>query len=100
MSESLPEGSRNHPGAAALTERDRAILDFERNWNGPAGAKEQAIRESFGFSAPRYYQILGELIKKPAALRYDPMLINRLVRLRFARAETREARALRKPDHR
>jgi hypothetical protein len=39
---------------AGLGERDRAILDFERQWWKYAGAKETAIRESFDMSATRY----------------------------------------------
>jgi hypothetical protein len=34
-----------------LTERDRAILDFERSWWTESGPKEAAIRERFELSA-------------------------------------------------
>jgi hypothetical protein len=47
-------GSARPRGAAALAERDRAILAFERQWWKYAGAKETAIRELFGLSATRY----------------------------------------------
>jgi len=40
--------------AGDLSERDREILSFERQWWKYAGAKEQAIRESFSMSATRY----------------------------------------------
>jgi hypothetical protein len=39
----------------SLGERDREILEFERQWWKYAGAKETAIRESFDMSATRYY---------------------------------------------
>ncbi|MFI0424869.1 DUF3263 domain-containing protein [Spongiactinospora gelatinilytica] len=77
-----------------LTERDREILAFERQWWRYAGAKEQAIREAFGFSATRYYQLLGELVERQEALAHDPMLIKRLRRLRAARQRERAARRL------
>ena len=75
-----------------LSERDREILAFERQWWRYAGAKEQAIRDLFGLSATRYYQVLNALIDLPAALEHDPMLVKRLRRLRTARQRARSAR--------
>ncbi len=77
-----------------LTERDRAILAFERQWWKYAGAKEQAVRELFDMSATRYYQLLNALIDRPEALEADPMLVKRLRRLRAARQRARSARRL------
>jgi hypothetical protein len=78
----------------ALSERDREILAFERQWWKYAGAKEQAIRELFDLSATRYYQVLNALIDTPAALAADPMLVKRLRRLRATRQRARSARRL------
>ena len=78
----------------ALSERDRAILDFERSFWTQGGPKELAIREHFGISAARYYQLLNRLIELPEALEYDPMLVRRLRRLREARRRKRFARKL------
>ena len=61
-----------------LSDRDREIIAFERQWWKYAGAKEQAIRELFDMNATRYYQVLNALIDNPAALEADPMLIKRL----------------------
>ena len=77
-----------------LSDRDRAILAFERQWWKYAGAKEQAIRDLFDMSATRYYQVLNTLIDHPAALAHDPMLVKRLRRLRASRQRTRQARRL------
>jgi len=77
-----------------LSERDRQILDFERQWWKYAGAKEQAIRDLFDMSGTRYYQILNSLIDDPQALRYDPMLVKRLRRMRSSRQRARSARRL------
>jgi len=80
--------------ASELTDRDREIIAFERQWWKYAGAKEQAIRELFDMSATRYYQVLNALIDSPAALEADPMLIKRLRRLRATRQRARSARRL------
>ena len=77
-----------------LSERDIAILDFERSWWKHAGVKEQAIKDHFEMSATRYYQILNELLEKTAALDYDPILVKRLKRLRVYRQRQRVARLL------
>ncbi|WP_406040210.1 DUF3263 domain-containing protein [Micromonospora sp. NBC_00898] len=75
--------------ADGLTERERRILAFEQQWWKHAGAKEQAIRDTFGLSATRYYQLLNALLDHPAALAAEPVLIGRLRRLRSSRARNR-----------
>ena len=77
-----------------LSERDAAILAFERQWWKFAGAKEQAIRDNFQMSATRYYQVLNALIDKPEALVQDPLLVKRLRRLRATRQRNRSAKRL------
>src|SRR3989337_200716 len=80
--------------AEVLSDRDREILGFERQWWKYAGAKEQAVREKFDMSATRYYQVLNALIDRPEALAHDPLLVRRLRRLRAARQRARSARPL------
>jgi hypothetical protein len=89
----VPSG---HSAGAAdeLSERDQQILGFERLWWKYAGAKEQAIRDQFGMSATRYYQVLNVLIDRADALAFDPLLVKRLRRLRAARQRQRSARRL------
>jgi len=82
------------PVTGELSERDREILAFERQWWKYAGAKEQAIRDLFDMSATRYYQVLNALLDRPEALAADPMLVKRLRRLRTARQRARSARRL------
>lgn len=67
-----------------LTDRDRALLAFEREWAGRRG-KGEAIREVFGFTAARYYQLLAALVASDAAYRHDPLLVRRLRRRRRER---------------
>jgi Protein of unknown function (DUF3263) len=69
---------------AALTEPQLAMLEFERQWWRQPGAKEQAIRDTFGVTPTRYYQNLNALLELPAALTYDAALVHRLLRLRGA----------------
>lgn len=76
---------------AALDERDRELLDFEREAWKLRMSKERAIRERFGFSAARYHQLLNRAIDRPAVLGYDPMLVRRLRRIRDARRRKRVA---------
>ncbi len=73
----------------ALTERDKAILDFERSWWTGSGPKDRAIRERFELSGTRYYQLINELVDAPDALAYDPLLIRRLRRVRDRRRRAR-----------
>jgi hypothetical protein len=79
---------------SGLSDRDREILEFERQWWKYAGAKETAVREQFDMSATRYYQVLNALIDRPEALEADPLLVRRLRRLRAARQRQRSARRL------
>jgi hypothetical protein len=75
-----------------LTDIEREILAFERQWWKYAGAKETTVRERFDMSSTRYYQVLNALIDRPEALAFDPMLVRRLTRLRAARQGQRSAR--------
>jgi len=77
---------------STLTDLERRILEFERDWWRFAGAKERAIKELFDLSAPRYYQLLNDLIDRADALEAAPMLVKRLRRLREARMSARTAR--------
>jgi hypothetical protein len=70
------------------------MLAFERQWWRYAGAKEAAIRERFGMSGTRYYQVLNALVDRPEALAADPLLVRRLRRMRAARQRQRSGRVL------
>ena len=52
------------------------ILAFERSWWRLAGAKERDILEVFGVPVTRYYQLLNELIDRPEAAEFDPVLVD------------------------
>ncbi|GAA4076450.1 DUF3263 domain-containing protein [Nocardioides kongjuensis] len=88
------ENAADAAAPGGLSDRDRAILEFERQWWKYAGAKESAVREQFDMSATRYYQVLNALIDRPEALEADPLLVRRLRRLRSQRQRQRSARRL------
>jgi len=75
----------------SLTERERAVLGFEREWWKYAGTKDSAVREVFGISADEYYKILNRLIDHPGAHDYDSLLVRRLRRQRSLRQRRRSA---------
>jgi hypothetical protein len=84
-----------------LSDRDRAILDFERSWWSEPGPKELAIRERFDLSPTRYYQVLNELLDSADAIAYDPLVVRRLRRLRDRRRRARyEGRSAGEPPSR
>lgn len=79
-----------HPSERPLTDRERAILDFERGWWVAAdGSKEHAIRDALDLSAGRYYELLNLLLDVPAAMDYDPLVIRRRRRMRDERRRAR-----------
>ena len=73
----------------ALTDREKAILDFERGWWTLDDAKEKLIRERFQCSAEAYYNELNDVLEKPGTIEYDPLVVRRLHRLRDRRRRAR-----------
>lgn len=83
-----------------LTDRDRAIIEFERTWWSEDASKESVIRERFELSTTRYYELLGELIDSDEAYEFDPLVIRRLRRLRDRRRRARYERQVEQPPAR
>jgi len=91
---------RQHLAAMALTERDLAIIEFERTWWSEDSSKETIIRERFELSTTRYYELLGDLIESAEAYAHDPLVIRRLRRLRDRRRKARFERQIEQPPAR
>lgn len=72
-----------------LTEREMALLDFERTWWNQDGFKDSLIRERFACSSDEYYSELNRLLDDPDALEYDPLGVRRLRRARDRRRRLR-----------
>lgn len=73
----------------ALTEREKLVLDTEREWWRFADTKEQAVRERLACSPAAYYAALRRLVSSKDAFSYDPLVV---MRLRRKRDERRRAR--------
>jgi hypothetical protein len=73
----------------ALTDHERAVLDFERSWWTADGVKAVLIEDRLGLTSARYYQVLNELLDRPDALDHDPLVVRRLRRLRDRRRRAR-----------
>ena len=57
------------------------------------GRKQNDIRETFGFSAPRYYQLLHELAAARDAVEAFPQLTKRMLERRDAHEQAARRRA-------
>ncbi len=68
-----------------ITERQKALLDFERTWWAQDHPKDFAIQELFGCSPEQYLLELSEVLLLPDARDYDPLLVRRLERRRLRR---------------
>lgn len=83
-----------------LSERDAALLEFERGWWKYSGEKDRAVRARFGLSSTAYYAELSRVIELPEAAAADPLLVRRLRRLRDRRRAVRSAARLDMSGHR
>lgn len=83
---SVPQASKD-PRRAGLTDEERAVVDFERNWwvSPTQRTKQESIRTALGLSPTRYYAVLETLVERREALEYDPLLMRRLRRRRDQR---------------
>ena len=82
------------PANAGLSEFEVKMLEFERSWWRHAGVKESSIKELFNLTPPAYYQLLNNLIDREAAVMAEPILVNRLRRLRDSRTQARSSSKL------
>lgn len=68
------------------------MLACEAEWWLRPGAKAQGVRDVFGWTESRYYQLLSALLDRPEALEHAPVVVGRLRELRHRRASIRSAR--------
>ncbi|MGQ0823480.1 MAG: DUF3263 domain-containing protein [Actinomycetota bacterium] len=72
-----------------LSEHERAMLDFEREWWRLGGRKDDQIRARFEVSSSSYYRALQTLLETDSAFEYDPLTVKRLRRQRDQRRRVR-----------
>ena len=88
----MDSATSNSTPSSGLSDYDKSILNFEREWWQHPGSKDEAIRVAFDISPARYYQLLTALLDSRAALEFDPMLIKRLQKMREQRRASRSVR--------
>jgi hypothetical protein len=64
----------------ALSDLERAILEFERDWVLETGSKDAAIRDRLAVSPSIFYKLRRSLIDSDEALEYEPLVVRRLRR--------------------
>ncbi|MFV0405611.1 MAG: DUF3263 domain-containing protein [Propioniciclava sp.] len=94
MSDVQRESDVRREAASPLSDLEAGILDFEASWWAAAQEKDAEIHARFALTPPRYYQILNQLLDRPEAVAYQPLLVRRLTRLRATRQRNRSARQL------
>ncbi len=77
-----------------LSSKDIRVLEFENSWWHYPEPKDRAIREYVGMSSTRYYQVLRRLLEDPEALRYDPLTVKRLQKVRVDASRRAAQRSL------
>lgn len=68
------------------------LLDFEREWLNRRqhdGHKATAMRDRFGLSATRYYQLLNAVIDSREAVEHDPVTTRIVLQRRDTRSRGR-----------
>lgn len=74
-----------------MTEHDALILDLAGRLPRVFGVAETVVARETGLSMTRFWQRVNQLIDDPEALAADPVLVNRLRRIRETRARARQA---------
>ena len=75
--------------ASELSDHERALIDFEREWWQLGSRKDVAIRARFEMSASSYYRALHALVDRAGAMQHDPLTV---LRLRKRREQARRDR--------
>ena len=73
----------------ALSELESAVLSVARDWRLFGSNRTQAIREATGLSSNQYFVMLSAMIEDPRVWKADPVLVDRLRRMRDLRLDER-----------
>ena len=84
------DSAEHHDG---LSEVEEAMLEFAGRFYRQPGRQADAIRDEFGVSVTRFWQLVNQLVDTQAALAHDPVLVHRLQQIRAQRDTGRAARA-------
>jgi hypothetical protein len=72
-----------------ISERQRAMLEFEADWWTLDEPRDVVIRARFQCSVDEYHSELNDLLATPEAEEHDPLLVRRLRRQRSRRRRER-----------
>lgn len=65
-----------------LSDQDREVLDFAKQWWKYPGARHEALLEKFDYGPTTFFQKLNRIIDDPAAMEHDAQTVNRYRRIR------------------
>ncbi|MDL9938729.1 DUF3263 domain-containing protein [Gordonia sp. ABSL1-1] len=65
-----------------MTDVEKRMIDVAGQHWRYAGSLDAAVRDEFGISTTRYWQLVNRLLDREDALAYSPVTVNRLRRLR------------------
>ena len=83
------EASGNVCVYADIDELEEKVLRIEKEWWKIASSRDRAIREVLGFTSTKYYLLLSSLLDRERFWKKDPVLVDRLLRLREAKLQER-----------
>lgn len=83
------EPSEGELSEGELSEFEASVLEFERAWWHHGKTRDQAIRRVMKMSPLKYHLLLTHLLDSERLWRADPVLVDRLRRLRDRRLEER-----------
>lgn len=83
------ESSEGELSEGELSEFEASVLEFERAWWHHGKTRDQAIRRVMKMSPMKYHLLLTHLLDSERLWRADPVLVDRLRRLRDRRLEER-----------
>lgn len=75
-----------------LTSIEEKVLTIEESWWKLAPTKDRAITQELGISPMKYYIILSRMLEDKRVWKAKPVLVDRLQRLRDAKADERQLR--------
>jgi hypothetical protein len=79
------QAPRSGDPAAGLSERQQAMLEFERTWWQFDEPRDELIAVRFACTTDEYYAELTQLLERPEAMAHDPLVVRRFQRRRVRR---------------
>lgn len=75
-----------------MSDDDRAMLELAGAFYLEESGRVAAMHSKFGMTPTRFWQRVNALLSSTAALKHDPVTVNRLRRLRSSRVRSKGLR--------